>query len=232
MKTTTFSSSVPRVIKPVIVRQKNLVLTMYVRHHKSILIKSAHNPSKGFYVFRVPDCTPDKTQMLSQTWTSAKPAYDSPAQVRGSAQLIPRSKFLSTGVTILNFRLESFQLDTGDLGKTLEPIASAFFPQKSSLLISESIMFDLTQSPHKHKRNIQKVIKKLSKARWVSQTRILYAIPLASPTWSLGCGLSSTLKTAIILITTHAESGTGYLATSLGHYVDINEVCSLPHVFL
>lgn len=35
----------------------------------------------------------------------------------------------------------------------------------------------------------------------------------------------------IILITTHAESGTGYLATSLGRYVDIDEVRSPPHVF-
>lgn len=172
-----FSSSVPRVIKTSIVRRTNPVHTMYVRLHESILINSDHNPSKGFYVFQAPGCTSDKTRMLSQTWTSAEPAYDTTARVRGSAQLIPRSKFLSTGVTILNFRLESFQLDTCDLGKTLEPIANAFFPQNGGLLISESIGFDLTRSPRKHERKIQKVIGELREARWVSQAYTPYRLP-------------------------------------------------------
>jgi hypothetical protein len=34
----------------------------------------------------------------------------------------------------------------------------------------------------------------------------------------------------IILITTHAEDTTGYLATSSNRHVNINKVCGLRHV--
>jgi len=44
-------------------------------------------------------------------------------------------------------------------------------------------------------------------------------------------GLSSTLRTVIILITTHAAQGTGYLATSSSCYIGINEVRICPYVF-
>jgi hypothetical protein len=58
-----------------------------------------------------------------------QPLYPSLAKLRGSAQLIPRSKFLSDGIAILNLRLDVFHFDTGDLGKILEPFANAFFPE-------------------------------------------------------------------------------------------------------
>ena len=57
-----------------------------------------------------------------------EPLYGTPAKIRGSAQITPRAKFLSDSIAILNFRLDAFHLDTGDLGKILEPFANAFFP--------------------------------------------------------------------------------------------------------
>jgi hypothetical protein len=54
-----------------------------------------HNPRthsfKGFYSRH--GCTPEETQ-------TRLPVYGCPAKVRGSAQLLPRSKFLSAGVAI------------------------------------------------------------------------------------------------------------------------------------
>src|SRR6267142_1369986 len=54
-------------------------------------------------------------------------AYESPATVRGSAQLIPCSKFFGEGVAILNFHLQSLDVDAGDLGGLLKVFAAAFF---------------------------------------------------------------------------------------------------------
>ena len=86
------------------------------------------------------------------------PLYDTPAIIRGSAQLIPRSKFLGDGVAILNFRLNGFHLDTGDLGKILQPFAAGFFPKGDKhLLLFQDIVFDITQSQHRQK--IQRVIR-------------------------------------------------------------------------
>lgn len=90
------------------------------------------------------------------------PVYGTPAKVRGSARLIPRSKFLSNGVAILNFRLDHFHLDTGDLGKILEPFAAAFFPEDGNgLLIFEEIVYDLSQSQRAHNRKIRGIAEQL-----------------------------------------------------------------------
>lgn len=95
-----------------------------------------------------------------------EPLYGSPAKIRGSTQLIPRSKFLGSGVAILNFRLDGFHLDTGDLGKILEIFATAFFSEENSnLLIFEDIVFDLTRTQQKHDEKIRSVIGKLEAAR-------------------------------------------------------------------
>jgi hypothetical protein len=142
------------------------------------LLDSAHDHFKGFYFFESPraawrpGCNSDEIQTCQ--WTSGKPIYESPAHVRGSARLLPRSKFQSSGVAILNFRLNSFHLDTGDLGKILEPFAFAFFPKESNgILIFESIEYDLPRSQRKHDRRMQKVVEKLRAARWVPQVGTL-----------------------------------------------------------
>ncbi|KAH8976386.1 hypothetical protein EDB86DRAFT_2841066 [Lactarius hatsudake] len=134
------------------------------------------------------------------------PAYESPALIRGSAQVIPRSMFSSNGIVVLNFRLESFHEDTGDLGKILEPFASAFFPNENKdSLIFEHITYDLDRSKLKHQRRVHKVVKRLS--------------PLAA---------SKILKTVIVLITTHADDDTGNLGTSSTRHVGINESSLKP----
>jgi hypothetical protein len=96
----------------------------------------------------------------------SKPLFENPVKIRGCAQLIPRSRFLSNGVAILNFRLKGFHLDTADLGKILEPFAAAFFTKENSdLLIFEDIVCDLPRDQHKHEANICNVVKKLGAAR-------------------------------------------------------------------
>ena|ERR1700761_3767742 len=116
-----------------------------------------HNPCthsfKGFYVRH--GCTPEKTQ-------TRLPVYGCPAKVRGSPQILPRSKFLSAGVAILNVRLGNFHVDTADLGKILEPFAAAFFPKGGNgSLIFEDIVYDLTRSQHAHKRKTHKLAEQL-----------------------------------------------------------------------
>ena len=92
------------------------------------------------------------------TILTLRPAYAFPAEIRGSAQLTPRSKFSSNGIVILNFRLKDFQEDMGDLGKILEPFARAFFPKENAdLLIFEHITYDLEEDKLKHKRKVDKV---------------------------------------------------------------------------
>ena len=49
-----------------------------------------------------------------------EPLYDTPAQICGSAQLIPHAKFQGSGIAILNFHLDGFDLDTGDLGVRMQ----------------------------------------------------------------------------------------------------------------
>ena len=93
-----------------------------------------------------------------------KPLYDTPAQICGSAQLIPRAKFLGNGAAILNFHLGDFHQDTADLGKILQPFAAAFFPKADQhLLLFQDIVFDLAQSGHEQK--IQGVIEQLRAAQ-------------------------------------------------------------------
>jgi len=97
------------------------------------IVLETHNLYKGFYV------QSPNTQTLI-------PVYDFPAEIHGYTVLIPQSKFQNDGVAILNFCLSSFDLDTGDLGKVLEPFASAFFSKEGSdLLIVEHIAYDLGQ---------------------------------------------------------------------------------------
>jgi hypothetical protein len=103
-----------------------------------------------------------------------QPLYPSPAKLRGSAQLIPRSKFLSDGVAILNLRLDVFHFDTGDLGKILEPFANAFFPEGGDgLLIYKDILFDLSAHWDVHQQNMEDVFRHLSAARCAPQARNL-----------------------------------------------------------
>lgn len=97
----------------------------------------------------------------------------SPAKVYGSAQLIPRSKFLSNGIGILNFRLDAFHLDTGDLGKILEPVAKAFFPAgNDNLLIYQDIIYDLSERRQEHSEIMDNIVRRLRAARWVFEARI------------------------------------------------------------
>jgi hypothetical protein len=127
---------------------------------------------KGFYVVPGPHPTLVNTQTHMASPGSKheydtqtlEPLYESPAEIRGSTQLIPRSKFQDNGTAILNFRLDSFHLDTGDLGKILQPFAAAFFPEDgNNSLIFEEIVFDLTQSQHEQKTH--SVVERLRAAR-------------------------------------------------------------------
>jgi hypothetical protein len=122
---------------------------------------------KGFYVVRGPHPILDQSQTHTlPPGSNLVPLYESPAKIRGITQLIPRSKFLGNGVAILNFRLDGFHLDTGNLGKILEPFATAFFPEENNnLLIFEDIVYDLTRNQHKHEEKIYSIIRKLRAAR-------------------------------------------------------------------
>ncbi|KAH9017859.1 hypothetical protein EDB85DRAFT_2201432 [Lactarius pseudohatsudake] len=138
-----------------------------------------------------------------------EPIYQHPAEIRGSAQVIPRSKYQNDGVAILNFRLKSFNCDTGDLGKILGPFAAAFFPnQGGHSLLFENIDFDLTRGRREHRQIIERVQENLRAATGPSSH------------WHL---LSPTLKTVIVLITTHAEDNTGELGTSSTNHANIND---------
>ncbi|KAF8264024.1 hypothetical protein EI94DRAFT_1739344 [Lactarius quietus] len=169
------------------------------------------SPYYGFYHDVVPGTPSIEDQDMTLTRTvptgpisgldiqTLEPLYDAPAEVRGSAQLIPRSKFLGGGVAILNFRLDAFHLDTGDLGNILKPFANAFFSEDGDILpIYQEILFDMSKNQHEHQQRIRSAVRELTAAR-------------------------STLKTVVVLITTHAEDGTGCLATSSSHHVSIDE---------
>jgi len=98
-------------------------------------------------------------------------AYESPATVRGSAQLIPRSKFFGEGVAILNFRLRSLDVDAGDLGGILKGFAAAFFGgTDKAMLVFEHIEFDLDINRRGHMRKMEMVVKNLRAARYVHRT--------------------------------------------------------------
>ena len=135
--------------------------------HLSQSLNTDSQLPKGFYVFEGPGSPPTEIATI----LTLRPAYAFPAEIRGSAQLTPRSKFSSNGIVILNFRLKDFQEDMGDLGKILEPFARAFFPKENAdLLIFEHITYDLEEDKLKHKRKVDKVARWLSTARWASIT--------------------------------------------------------------
>ena len=147
------------------------------------------------------------------------PAFTSPAKVHGNAQFALRSKFLRDHVAILNIRLESLKVDSGDVSKLLKDFVSAFFGGTDQrLLILQHIKFDLDTDTSAHKVQTNKIIKKLK----------LLGAPLESrcpsKRWLHLAG--SGLTRVIFLITTHAEQETGNLAISSTSHVSINEVRS------
>ena len=120
---------------------------------------------KGFYHHVV-------SGLPATHWTgdlrTLQPLYHFPAKIRGSAQFSPRSKFQSGGIAILNFRLDTFNRDTGNLGHILEPFANAFFPEGGdTLLIYQDIV--VSQSQREHEDQMHTIFKQLSAARWVPQ---------------------------------------------------------------
>lgn len=75
-------------------------------------------------------------------------------------------------MVIVNFRLDAFHFDTGDLGKILEPFASAFFPGRDDgSLIYEEVVFNLSERRQEHEEMMSEVVATLRKARWVSGGR-------------------------------------------------------------
>ena len=103
-----------------------------------------------------------------------EPLYESPAEVRGSAQLIPRSKFLSNGIAVLNLRLDALLLDTADLGRILEPFASGFFPAGGDdLLLYQHITYDLSRRRQEHEERMESIVRDLSAARWGPEAQSL-----------------------------------------------------------
>lgn len=107
---------------------------------------------QGFYSRKNPDTAHISTQTLT-------PAFTTPAQVHGSAQFAPRSKFLGEHVVILNFRLKSLDVDTGDIGRLLGGFAASFFGGKNrGLLNSENIEFDLDKGVLAHKQRMKKIL--------------------------------------------------------------------------
>jgi hypothetical protein len=138
---------------------------------------------------------------------------------------MPRAKFSSNAIAVLNFRLKSFHSDTGDLGKILEPFAGGFFPNENEeLLIFEHIIYDL-QSKLAHQRKVNNVFKRLNAARWVFRS-------VVGSTYLIYAPLRGNLKAVIILITTHAAYNTGCLGITSTHYVGIKEVRNSPYVFI
>ena len=130
--------------------------------------------NQGFYVIPATLSSQDKTLMQigaqganpEYVIQTLKPLYGTPAKIRGSAQITPRAKFLSDSIAILNFRLDAFHLDTGDLGKILEPFANAFFPgDGDSSPIYQEIVYNLSENPHGHMKRIQSTISRLRGAR-------------------------------------------------------------------
>ena len=141
----------------------------YVRltPHCNLLNTELTTPIKGFYVFPSPGDPPDEITAIR----ALSLAYGSPATIHGSAQLMPRSKFSSNSIAVLNFRLHSLHKDMGNLGKTLEPVACAFFPKESKdLLIFEHIVYDLEQNKLKHKLKIDTIVKQLIASRSMFRT--------------------------------------------------------------
>jgi hypothetical protein len=119
--------------------------------------------SQGFYISPSNGC--DMQNISMQTLPHV---YTSPAKIFGSAQFIPCLKFLGEGVAILNFRLNSLDVDTADLGKILGPYAAAFFGgDYRTLLTLEHIKIDLDADKLRHKLTMKMVSKKLRAIRYV-----------------------------------------------------------------
>jgi hypothetical protein len=97
--------------------------------------------------------------------------YESPATILGSAQFVPCSKFLGEGVAILNFRLNTLDVDTADLGGILGPYAATFFGgDYRTLLTIEHIKFDLNADRSGHRQKMRRVVNKLRASRCVPRT--------------------------------------------------------------
>ena len=88
--------------------------------------------------------------------------YTSLTKIFGSAQFIPHLKFLGESVAILNFCLNSLDIDTADLGEILGPYAATFFGgDYRTLLALEHIKIDLDADRLRHRSTMKMVAKKL-----------------------------------------------------------------------
>jgi len=97
--------------------------------------------------------------------------YTSPATILGSTQFFPCSKFLGEGITILNFCLNSLDVDTANLGGILGPYVAMFFGgYYRTLLTLEHIKFDLDANKSGHRQNMKRIVNKLRASRCVPRT--------------------------------------------------------------
>jgi len=121
---------------------------------------------QGFYVFPYENC--DMRRIIMQKLPCI---YISPATILGSAQFVPHSKFLREGVVILNFHLNSLDVDTANLGGILGPYAATFFGgYYRTLLTLEHIKFDLDANKLGHRQNIKRIVNKLRASKCISRT--------------------------------------------------------------
>jgi hypothetical protein len=108
-------------------------------------------------------------QISTQVLTAA---FKSPAEVHGCAQFAPRSRFLGDHVAILNLRLKSLDVDTGDIGRLLGGFAGAFFGGTNrSLLISKHVEFDLDLDMSAHAEQMNRIARTLRAVRCALASR-------------------------------------------------------------
>jgi hypothetical protein len=131
---------------------------------------------QGFYSSKNPD-----REHISTVTEMLTPAFTTPAQVHGSAQFAPRSRFLGERVFILNFRLKSLDVDTGDIGRLLGSFAASFFGGTNrSLLNSENIEFDLDKGMLAHKKQMNKILRTFREAGCVCRIMVTFLTPTSS----------------------------------------------------
>ena len=129
---------------------------------------------QGLYLRKNCDTAQISTRVLTPTSTS-------PAQIHGSTQLTPHSKFLGDHIALLSFCLKSLDVDTGNVGRLLEGFACTFFGgMNKSLFISEHVKFDLDTNISAHKVQTGRIVRKLRAAGCVLRIAVTLLM-LTSP---------------------------------------------------
>ena len=123
---------------------------------------------QGFYIIISPYKGCD---MRSITMQNLPHVYKSSATILGSAQFVPCSKFLGEGIAILNFCLNTLDIDTADLGRILGPYAAMFLGGDYRILLTlEHVKFNLDADGSGHRQTMRRIVNKLRASRCVPRT--------------------------------------------------------------